>query len=992
MSTKGDPVTSPSQRRFLSLTLFAVVSAALLYAPASYLSVYHEDLSMLRNMVSLLAVIILLSPCVYLAKVLSLPRFLYTGVLLAASSLLLAAILELTRKSEMLQMWPLLGLNSPLKRSITQLCLWFGYTTLIGTLYLAVIELIKAREKAENANRDLVQKVAEKTAAGEALRNGVEEASLFSRQLAEMHKVNLDLSRTLSVDDLCLRAVELGKERLGFERLGIWLVSDDPEVLEGSYGVDESGNVRDERDSRLSLDATEPGWRQVLGGSRPSVVYSDAALGDHKGNMHGRGWAALAELRDGERILGVVSLDTLLSGEPITENQCSALLLFAGAIARLFCRKRAEEALKKSEAHLRLAIESTGIAVWDADLRNSNALYVDPGICRLRGCVPGQFGEGGDVWTQFCHPDDIEQLNAAKQAHIRGDAPFFEGEFRSRREDGRYVWIQTKGVITERDPDGKPVRMIGTSTEVTARKQSEEERLLLASAIEQSSEIIMITGRDGTIQYVNKAFEAVTGNKRDEVIGRNVRVLESGERDAPVHRSARRALRRGETWEGRFTIGRSEDALFTVEAAISPVRDSKGAVTNYVGVMRDITEELKAGEEKDRLESQLIQAQKMESIGRLAGGVAHDFNNMMGVVIGYSEMAMEVVDPSQGLYEDLQKIREAAGHAADITRRLLGFARKQLIMPRLLELDNTVANMIVMLRSLIGEEIDLVWLPGRDLWPVKVDPSQISQILVNLVVNARDAIGRVGKITIETSNAELHDANFDTTAEQVSGDYVVLTVGDEGCGMDEQTLRYIFEPFFTTKAMGKGTGLGLATVYGIVKQNNGHLEVRSRPGEGTIFSIYLPRYWPGPAETPAEDSVETRLCGTETVLVVEDDEPILSMSKRVLEDLGYTVLAVKEPEAAISLAREYLGDIHLLVTDVVMPHINGRELADRICAIRPEVEPLFMSGYPDDVIADRGVLSEEAGFIQKPFSVGELARKVREALTPSPGRSPVKET
>jgi two-component system cell cycle sensor histidine kinase/response regulator CckA len=380
------------------------------------------------------------------------------------------------------------------------------------------------------------------------------------------------------------------------------------------------------------------------------------------------------------------------------------------------------------------------------------------------------------------------------------------------------------------------------------------------------------------------------------------------------------------------------------------------------------------------LEAQLFQAQKMESVGRLAGGVAHDFNNMLGVIIGHTDLALDGIEPSDPLFLDLQEIRKAAQRSADLTRQLLAFARRQTVSPRVLDLNDTIAGMLNMLRRLIGEDIELAWLPGHDLWKVKVDPSQIDQVLANLTVNARDAIAGIGSITLRTENAVIDASQRSGDVESLPGAYVLLTVTDSGVGMDKKVLEHVFEPFFTTKEVGKGTGLGLATVYGIIKQNRGFVSVSSEPGQGATFKIYLPRFEGKCAEASIEDPGNHLPGGTETVLIVEDEKAILKLGKAILERLGYRVLSANTPGEAIRLAREYASDIHLLITDVVMPEMNGRELAQRLASLRPRMQCLFMSGYTADVIAHHSILDEGVNFIQKPFSMKPLAAKVREVL------------
>jgi signal transduction histidine kinase/ActR/RegA family two-component response regulator len=390
-------------------------------------------------------------------------------------------------------------------------------------------------------------------------------------------------------------------------------------------------------------------------------------------------------------------------------------------------------------------------------------------------------------------------------------------------------------------------------------------------------------------------------------------------------------------------------------------------------------ERKQAEEEREILQAQLIQAQKMESVGRLAGGVAHDFNNMLGVILGYTGLVLEQTNPSDPLSKYLQQIHKAAERSADLTRQLLAFARKQTVAPQVLDLNNTVEGMLRLLRRLIGEDIDLAWLPGRELWPVKMDHSQLDQILANLCVNARDAIAGVGKVTIETANT-VFDAEYCARhAGFVPGDYVLLAVSDNGCGMDAETLSRIFEPFFTTKEVGQGTGLGLASVYGAVTQNNGLINTYSEPGQGTTFKIYLPRHTDIVVQATAEPQ-QAAARGSETVLLVEDEPMMLELTMSMLEQLGYTVLAARTPGEAMRLAREHSGSIDLLITDVVMPEMNGRDLAGNLLALYPGMKCLFMSGYTANVIAHHGVLEEGVHFLEKPFLMTDLAANIRKAL------------
>jgi len=482
----------------------------------------------------------------------------------------------------------------------------------------------------------------------------------------------------------------------------------------------------------------------------------------------------------------------------------------------------------------------------------------------------------------------------------------------------------------------------------------------------------IIIAEDTTILMANNNFARLSGYTKQELEGKISWTVvihkDDVERMKTYHKMRRIDPRSApHSYEFRFISRKGEVRYIIIQVAVIP--ETKESIASLI----DLTE-------SKQLETQLIQSQKMESVGRLAGGVAHDFNNMLSVIIGNTEMAMKRVEHADPLYHTLQDVLNAGMRSADLTHQLLAFARKQTVSPKVLDLNDTVTGMLKMLQRLIGEHIDLGWHPGHDLWKVKIDPSQVDQLLANLMVNARDAIEKTGRIVIETSNAKCNAAYCIDRPEWIPGDYVVLAVSDDGCGMEKETITNIFEPFFTTKKEGQGTGLGLATVYGIVKQNNGFINVYSEPGQGTTFKIFLPRYMDEIVETADEESEPELPGGTETILVVEDSVTVLKLCKAMLETLGYQVLAANGKDEALKLAGEYSVKIDLLLTDVVMPDMNGKELSERIVAINPGLKCLYMSGYTADVIARQGVLDEGIKFISKPFSLRDLAEKVREVI------------
>jgi PAS domain S-box-containing protein len=492
--------------------------------------------------------------------------------------------------------------------------------------------------------------------------------------------------------------------------------------------------------------------------------------------------------------------------------------------------------------------------------------------------------------------------------------------------------------------------------------------------IENSRDIIYTLDADGHILFISPAIRYLLGYEPSALVGRHFQAIIHPDDASACMQAMRRIIETGTQspgFEYRALHVNGEYRWHTSSGGA--VHDAAGNLIHFQGVARDITE-------RRKLEEQLRQSQKMESVGRLAGGVAHDYNNMLSVILGYTEMALSRTAADDPLHADLEEILHASRRSADITRQLLAFARRQTIAPEVLDLNADVEKLLKMLRRLIGEDIDLAWLPGASLWTVRMDPSQLNQILANLCVNARDAIADVGKITIETRNTSFDEAYCANHPGFLPGDFVQLAVSDNGSGMDKETLSHLFEPFFTTKGVGRGTGLGLATVYGIVKQNDGFINVYSEPAKGSSFRIYLPRHaGQVAAESKANAGASPKGRG-ETVLVVEDEAAILKLTQKILERLGYRVLTAGAPAAAIALAGEPGTHLHLLITDVVMPGMNGRELADRLRQLYPGLNCLFMSGYTADAIAHHGVLDQGVLFIQKPFSTSDLARKARQAL------------
>ena len=660
-----------------------------------------------------------------------------------------------------------------------------------------------------------------------------------------------------------------------------------------------------------------------------------------------------------------------------------AILMAAFAWSWALRRQVAEKTkeLRASEEYQRAMIACSPVALYTVDL-DGNALSWNRSAERIFGW------RAEDIMGKPLPivPGDKRPEFDALRRRVLEDGGFSGKEMMRLKKDGALFPVSLS-VAPVRNDRGDVVGILGAAEDITERRAYEDQLRDSESRFRMVAElaplgIVVSDERENTL-YANPRFTKIFGYTMEDMpsVGQwwELAYPDPAMRDR-IRRDWRTAVE-----EARRTHSEIKPMECPVTCKDGGVRhiEFRMAATGKLNVVvfTDVTERKNAEAEHEKLQAQLLQAQKMESVGRLAGGVAHDYNNMLSLIIGYAELALDKTAPDDPLREDLDEILSAALRSADITRQLLAFARKQTITPKTIDLNETVEGMLKMLRRLIGEDIDLSWRPGPGRMPVFMDPSQLDQLLANLCVNARDAIAGVGKLTIETGRVRFDEAYCADHAGFIPGDFILLAVSDDGCGMDKDALDHIFEPFFTTKGLGEGTGLGLSMVYGVVKQNDGFINVYSEPGKGATFKIYLPphaREKEGLAKAP--ESTETPIGRGETVLIVEDEAAILNLVQMVLDRQGYIVLAAPTPGKAMALAEEHADAIDLLITDVVMPEMNGRELAETLQAHYPKLKVLFMSGYTANVIAHRGVLEDGVNFIQKPVSNRELAVKVREAL------------
>jgi two-component system cell cycle sensor histidine kinase/response regulator CckA len=675
-------------------------------------------------------------------------------------------------------------------------------------------------------------------------------------------------------------------------------------------------------------------------------------------------------LRIGEKTIGVMAVQHYSDASAYGEREQHILEYVSSQVAKTIERKRAEEALRESEAKFRALTETTASAIMI--LRGDRFLYVNPAAEAILGYAREELE--GRAFDDFIHPDFRQVIKERREARLRGEPVPSRYEVKIVAMDGRERWIDLTATVIEFE--GEPAILV-TAFDITESKLAEEavrqSEANYRSLVDNSPFGIYRATREGQFLAVNPALVQMLGYESEaELLRLNLDTdvyCDPAERQHYIE--AHWSQDRFDGVEAKWK--KKDGTSITVLLAGRPVRDPQGRAAFVEVMAEDVTE-------KRVLEQQLRQAQKMEAVGRLAGGIAHDFNNLLTVIGGHCEMLRKRLGPDHRLDRNAAEVQKAAERAAALTQQLLTFSRKQVVQPAVLDLNEVLAGMESMLRRLIGEQIELITTPAPGLGHVKADRGQIEQVILNLALNARDAMPKGGKLIIETSDEDLDEVYARHHPGARPGSYIMLAVSDSGVGMDKDTQARIFEPFFTTKETGRGTGLGLATVYGIVKQSEGYIWAYSEPGQGSTFKVYLPRVEEAVEETRPRVPVAASTRGTETILVVEDEEPLRKLVREFLEANGYRALEAGSGEEGLRLAERYEGPIHLLMTDMVMPGMSGQDLAKRLTASRPQTKVLYMSGYTDDAMVHQRGFHPGRLFLQKPFTLDTLARKLRDVL------------
>ena len=808
-------------------------------------------------------------------------------------------------------------------------------------------------------------------------------SSRIVREISILYELSLSIGQSLDVETTCSRFLRTLLARKNLAYASVWIRA------RNMRGLNDVSPVSQDADS-LSLVYSIPKFRArehsipaghpilTMFGARDAMSIASTQkefAGVITEKRIEKGVFALFKLGN----IGLLKLFSITRDKPFSEEYLNqyrnviskftvslqACLNHSALILEMGERRKVEDALRQGEEKYRNVVERAldGIVV----IQDGKVVFANNkfrGMTRYYNTItPGM------SFNQFIYPPELPRVAENYRRRMAGEHVSHAYETVLVAADGTPVPVEMNAAVITHD--GKPADLVFVH-DIALRKKFEAERAQLAMAIQQTTDAVIITDTKGAILYVNPAFERITGYARTEVMGKNPNLLKSGRHDPELFKSMWTTLSTKQAWRGRLQNRKKDGSIFTCDTIITPTRDEDGSIVNYVSVQRDVTREL-------QMEEQYLQAQKMESIGRLAGGIAHDFNNIMTAILGFGSMVLDQLGENDPLRHAVEQIVSAGERATNLTRQLLTFSRKQIVEIRILDPNAVIVEMNQLLRRALGEDIELITLLDDEAGCVRMDPGLLQQVIMNLAINARDAMARGGQLTIRTTRDTLDEKFCKTRLNVQPGDYLQLSVRDNGAGMSREVLSHIFEPFFTTKPKGKGTGLGLATVYGIVNQCGGHIEISSELGAGTEIRIWLPRVITTADTVPVE--LEEKLQkGTETILVVEDEEVVRDFSCRILRSLGYRVLEAANGKEALELVAKCNGRIDLVFTDVVMPQMGGPEMVENLLEMRPGIKVIYTSGFTESTIVERGVALGKVRLIQKPFTRELLAQRIRHTL------------
>lgn len=775
------------------------------------------------------------------------------------------------------------------------------------------------------------------------------------------------------LDEFYRTAVEGARAKLAVERCAIFVF--DGDQLRGTYGTNMHRQTTDEHAHVVPPHAD---WLRHFRAARPAerrIVLNNEPFTEWDGRQpitFDRGWVVLTPIYSASQPVGVFSNDTAITRKPIDDNQQELISVYCSLLGALIEQKRTQAALVESEARFRNVLSRINLLALIVD-RDTRITFCNDHTLAVTGWKANEL-IGREMLSVLLPPEYRHNMTERVRAWIaRGRIPrTIETEILTRSGQRRVVSWSTAIL---RGPDGSIVGATAVGADITERRTMENELRRLARVVEQGTEAVIIADTSGAIQYVNPAFERITGYRREEVLGKNPRILNSGRQPKEFYAAMWKTLKNGEAWRGSFTNRRKDGSLYEWESVISPIRDEAGAVVGYVSTARDVTRER-------QLEQQYQHAQRMESIGRLAGGIAHDFNNLLTAILGYSRMISEQLGEDHPATPDLAEIIRAGERAAGLTRQLLTFSRRQPVQTEPLSLNAVLRDLHRLLRRTLGEDIELVSLLDERNPFIYGDPTLLEQVVLNLALNARDAMPNGGTLTLKT---EVLDVSEDLCARFIHakpGTYAALTVQDTGVGMTREVMEHCFEPFFTTKPRGQGSGLGLSIVYNTMEKLGGFITVDSVLGKGSTFTAYFPLAQAASQETvspPAEHLPR----GHETVLVVEDEDSVRKLTVKLLQTLGYRVLEAQHGEEALRIFSQRSREIDIVLSDIVMPYMGGYELGERIREIRNDIPILYMSGFTDTASFERATKTT-APVLLKPFTQESLAQRIRQQLDKRP--------